>query len=130
MRQPSPLADLGGKMEKDNTSIDDNLTTDNEKGDNNGAAPDNVTDGGTSELEKASATIANQNATIEKLLEMQKDLQTQIGVLLRNGAAITDEPNTNANDDNKSINESEYKTLAELGGKIGKREYMNINKEE
>lgn len=130
MRQPSPLADLGGKMEKDNTSIDVNLTNDNEKGDNNSAAPDESGIGKPEEPDKAAEIIAKQNAAIEKLLEMQDKLQSQIGVLLRNGASITDEPNSNANDDDKSINEGEYKTLAELGGEIGRREYKNINKEE
>ena len=66
--------------------------------------------------------IEKQSSQIDELIEANKSLQSQIGVLLRNGAAIND-----ANDNNESTQrESEredYVRLSDLGKELGKREY-------
>lgn len=65
--------------------------------------------------------IEKQSSQIDELIEANKSLQSQIGVLLRNGAAIND-----ANNNESTQRESEredYVSLSDLGKELGKREY-------
>lgn len=65
--------------------------------------------------------IERQSSQIDELIEANKSLQSQIGVLLRNGAAIND-----ANENESTQRESErddYVSLSDLGKELGKREY-------
>lgn len=66
--------------------------------------------------------IEKQSSQIDELIEANKSLQNQIGVLLRNGAAINDANETNEHAQRESERE-DYVSFADLGKEIGKREY-------
>lgn len=111
---------------------------------NAGASGDGVAVGGTTEDTTVEAAkdelIANQKSMIETLIDTTKSLQDQIGVLLRNGATITDgnaddnaagntDGNADGNADNKPEDE-EYISLSQLGAEMGTRRYENVNSKE
>lgn len=61
----------------------------------------------------------------DSLLEANKSLQNQIGLLIRNGNSVVHSPNTA---ENQQVEEKEpYVPLADLGSEIGKRDYRSHN---
>lgn len=131
---------------KDNIENTGNENLDNENANatitNAGASGDGVAVGGTTEdttVETAKdELIANQKSMIETLIDTTKSLQDQIGVLLRNGATITDgnaddnaADNTDGNaTDKPEDGKEEYITLSQLGAEMGTRRYENVNSKE
>lgn len=67
----------------------------------------------------------------EKLVQANRSLQAQIGILMRNGASVGELTQANSESSSQS-NEPEppsepYVSLADLGAEIGKRDYATHN---
>lgn len=111
---------------------------------------DNVQSGNASEGSAADSTAEDtltklfeqSQAQVAQLVEQNKSLQDQIGMLLRNGASVTDNNGTSTpnNDNTQTIGNmtqaqfeyrqsEEYVSLADLGREVGKRDYENRNLE-
>lgn len=81
--------------------------------------------------------VEMQQRQIDQLIKQNESLQSQIGILLRNGASVTDEANQaekpqigNLTQEQFDYRNSEkYVSLAELGKQAGKRDYENVNSE-
>lgn len=87
------------------------------------------------------ALLEQMKAQNQALIEQNKSLQNQFGILIRNGAhagrhgdstSVSDSGANGALDSNQDSGQSEpYVSLAELGSQLGKRDYQshNTNKE-
>lgn len=126
--QVPPAPNMGDNLQT--ISQDDNVQTGNAS--EAGAAGSSAEDTLTKLFEQSQAQVA-------QLVEQNKSLQDQIGMLLRNGASVTDNNGTSTpNDTTQKIGNmtqaqfdykqsEEYVSLADLGKEIGKREYKNMN---
>lgn len=139
-------------------TIQENNTNNNQvppapnTGDNLQTIPqdDNVQTGNASEGSAAGSSAEDtltklfeqSQAQVAQLVEQNKSLQDQIGMLLRNGASVTDNNGTSTlnNDNTQKIgnmtqaqfeykHSEDYVSLADLGREVGKREYENHNLE-
>lgn len=88
-----------------------------------------------------SRLFEQSQAQVAQLVEQNKSLQDQIGLLLRNGASVTDNNGTSTPNDNSQTignltqaqleyrQSEDYVSLADLGREVGKRDYENHNLE-
>lgn len=121
---PAPVQQTGGVQTPNNDGTIDT-----------GNANDSSAAGSSAE-DTLKSVIAQSQDQVAKLIEQNQSLQSQIEMLLRNGATINDNAQAQAQaqevenmtlDQFNEKHSENYVSLSDLGAEIGKREYKNVN---
>lgn len=78
-------------------------------------------------LSEYKALIEQIKAQNQALIEQNKSLQNQFGILIRNGASVGHNDSNTDSEHLEPTKPEKYVSLAELGSEIGKRDYKSHN---